>query len=383
MEGWSQFGHNRDGENMKQTNIAMVTDEKGIPVMFRMLPGSIADISIMRSTIEDMKILGCQGRMIMDRGFESAKNVSALLDLDVDFTMPSNVKSEPIKKLMTKAIKELNLSSSFAYHNGTAYKYAEYEVGIIDMDDGTSEYIVHVPQNHKDSAKNNELFSKSKKLKAFIVYDPRKASDDINSVMSMVNDIELKLENTKHDDPAMTYAKLPPFVRRFLDYDVDENGMMHMIRKQNAFTFADNRAGMFVMLSSTNTTWEQMMTSYDVRDWVEKAFDVYKNDLDGKRNRTGNVERARGRFFIKFIALMMRIHIQNVLREHDRNTLSTRSKKDSVNGMTVDELLLSLNTVFAIGNTGNWRLTAISKNVREIFSTFGLEPPQSGQIILG
>ena len=112
-------------------------------------------------------------------------------------------------------------------------------------------------------------------------------------------------------------------------------------------------------------------------------FDAYKNDLDGKRNRTGNVERARGRFFIKFIALMMRIHIQNALREHDQNTLSTRSKKDSVNGMTVDELLLSLNTVFAIGNTGNWRLTAISKNVREIFSTFGLEPPQSGQIILG
>ena len=125
------------------------------------------------------------------------------------------------------------------------------------------------------------------------------------------------------------------------------------------------------------------MTSYDVRDWVEKAFDVYKNDFDGKRNRTGNVESARGRFFIKFIALMMRIHIQNVLREHDRNTLSTRAKKDSVNGMTVDELLLSLNTVFAIGNTGNWRLTAISKNVREIFTTFGLEPPQSGQIILG
>ena len=284
---------------------------------------------------------------------------------------------------MTKAIKELNPSSSFAYHNGTAYKYAEYEVGIIDMDDGASEYIVHVPQNHKDSAKKNELFSRSKKLKASVVYDPRKASDYINSVMSMVNDVELKLENTKHDDPAMTYTKLPSFVRRFLDYEVDENGMMHMIRKQNAFTFADNRAGMFVMLSSTNTTWEQMMTSYDVRDWVEKAFDVYKNDLDGKRNRTGNVERARGRFFIKFIALMMRIHIQNVLREHDHNTLSTRAKKDSVNGMTVDELLLSLNTVFAIGNTGNWRLTAISKNVREIFSTFGLEPPQSGQIILG
>lgn len=205
-----------------------------------------------------------------------------------------------------------------------------------------------MPQNHKDSVRNNELFSKSKKLKAFVVYDPRKASDDINSVMSMVNDVELKLQNTKHDNPAMDYAKLPPFVRRFLDYKVDEKGMMHTIRKQKTFTFADNRAGMFVILSSMDTTWEQMMTPYDVRDWVEKVFDVYKNDLDGKRNRTGNVERARGRFFIKFIALMMRICIQNVLREHDRNTLSTGFKKDSVNGMTVDELLLSLNTVFAM-----------------------------------
>ena len=51
--------------------------------------------------------------------------------------------------------------------------------------------------------------------------------------------------------------------------------------------------------------------------------------------------------------------------------------------MTVDEVFLSLNTVFAIRNTGNWRLTVISRNVREIFRLFGLEEPKSGQIILG
>ncbi len=100
-----------------------------------------------------------------------------------------------------------------------------------------------------------------------------------------------------------------------------------------------------------------MMASYDVRDWVEKAFDVYKNELDGSRNGTGNPERARGRLFIKFIALMMRIRIQNVLRDHDMDVLRTKARKDSVNGMSVGELLLSLNTVFAIGSTGDWRLT--------------------------
>ena len=121
----------------------------------------------------------------------------------------------------------------------------------------------------------------------------------------------------------------------------------------------------------------------DVRDWVEKAFDVYKNGLEGDRDNTGNPERARGRLFIKFIALMMRIRIQNVLRDHDRDVLRTKAKKDSVNGMSVSELLLSLNTVFAIGNTGDWRLTHISKNIREIFTVFGLEQMESGQIVLG
>lgn len=309
MQVWAQWGHNRDGEDMRQTNIAMVTDGEGIPVMFRMLPDSIADLAVMKTTVEDMKRMGCGGRMVMDRGFESADNISALLDMGVDFTMPSNVRAEPIKKLMSRAIDELKGSSSFAYHEGRAYKYAEYEVGMLDLEDGSHEYIVQVPRNHKDSAKVNESFSKARKLRAFVVYDPAKASDDINSMMSMVNDTELRLENTKHRDPDSVYKKLHPYVRRYLDYSVDEEGFMHMERKQNAFTFADNRAGMFVMLSSEGTTWEQMMTSYDVRDWVEKAFDVYKNDLDGGRSRTGNPERARGRLFIKFISLMMRIRI--------------------------------------------------------------------------
>lgn len=381
MQGWAQWGHNRDNEDMKQTNIAMVTDGDGIPVMFRMLPGSIADMAVMQATVDDMKRLGCCGRLVMDRGFESAENVSKLLDLGVDFTMPSNAKAEPIKKLMSMAVSDMEKSSAFRFHEDRAYKAIEYEVGLLDID-GDTEYIISVPQNQKNSAEVNRMFDTSRRLKAFIVFDPTKAADDMNSMMSMINETELRLENTKHNDPAAVYKGLHPYIRRYLDYSVDDDGMMHIRRKTNAMTFADNRAGMFVMLSSTNTTWEQMMSSYDVRDWVEKAFDVYKNDLDGNRTRTGNEERARGRLFIKFIALIMRIRIQNMLRDHDQNVLSTKERRDSVNGMTVDEVLLSLNTLMAIGSTGDWRLTAVTKNVREIFRLFGLEEPKSGQIIL-
>ena len=83
---------------------------------------------------------------------------------------------------------------------------------------------------------------------------------------------------------------------------------------------------------------------------------------------------SRKRLFIRFITLMTRIRIQNILRRHDENVLATKEKKDSV-----DEAILSLSTLMAIGNTSDWSLTAITKNVGEIFE---LEEPMSGQSVL-
>jgi len=382
MGGWTEWGHNRDGEPLKQTNIAMVTDGKGIPLAFTMLPGSVADSAILDETVEYLRDLGCCGRLVMDRGFETASNIYGLLEHGLEFTVPSNVKAEAIKKLMSMAVADMKDPSAYRRHEGRSYKVAEYEAGISENEDHEYEYIIRVPQDHKDSEANHRLFERSRKLRAFVVYDAKKASDDIDRIMDAVTETELKLNGTRPDDPDKAYGKLPAFIRKYLDHSVDDDGIMHISRKQNAFTFADNRAGMFVMLASEGTTWETAMSSYDVRDWVERAFDVYKNDLDGNRSRTGDPDRARGRLFIKFIALIMRIHIQNVLREHEKNVLKGKVKKDSVSGDTVEEMFRKLNTLMVVGNTGDWRLTAVTKNVREIFRLFGLEEPKGGKIML-
>jgi transposase len=365
MDGWSKWGHNRDGEDLKQTEIAMVTDGEGMPLAFTMLPGSIADSTVLDDTVDILRELGCCGRLVMNRGFETAANIFGLLERGSEFTVLSNAKAEPIKKLMSQAIGDMKRSSAFRRHEGHSYKVAEYETGIVNID-GSCEYVVHVPQNHNASKAIDGLFETSRKLKVFVVYDPKKAADDIESVMDAVSDTELKLEDTSPRDPDKTYSKLPAFIRKYLGYYVDADDAMHIERKQNAFTFADNRAGMFVMLASPGTDWDTMMSSYDVRDWVEKAFDVYKKDLDGSGSRTGDPDRARGRLFIKFVALIMRIYMQNILRRHEESVLKGDQKKDSVYGKTLDEVLRSLNTLMALGNTGDWRLTAVTKDVRDL-----------------
>jgi transposase len=388
MNGWAEWGYNRDGESLRQTNIAMAVDGKGIPLAFTMLPGSIADSAVLDGTVEYLLGLGCGGRLVMDRGFETAANAKALLDRNVKFTMPSKAQAEPIKKLMSMAVADMRSPDSFRMHEKRTYKAAEYRVGVVgkkkkeDDEEEGFEYLIRLPPDHKDAEENNELFDRAPKLAAFVVYDPRKASDDLDKVAKAVAAAERDLNGRKFRDPKKTFSELPAFVRRYIEYSVDGEGLMRISRRQNAFAFADNRAGMFVMLASEGTGWEEMMSSYDVRDWVEKAFDVYKTDLDGSRSRTGDPDRARGRLFIKFVALMMRVHIQNLLRSHDEDAKAGRTKKDSVNGRTVDEIMRSLNTLMAIGNAGDWRLTAVSKSVREIFALFGLEEPKSGAVSL-
>ena len=382
MGGWAEWGHNRDGEDLRQTNIAMVTDGRGVPLAFAMLPGSIADTAVLDEAVDRMRGLGCLGRFVMDRGFESASNVNHMMRKGVEFTMPSDAKAEPIKKLMTMAAADMRGAASYRRHEGRSYKVAEYVVGVVEHEGGGCEYVIRAPESHKGWEENNRLFEGSGKLAAFVVYDVRKAADDVDRIVSAVSEAELRLEGTRPRDPAKAYGRLPAFVRRYLDYSVGDDGAMHVERRQNAFSFADNRSGMFVMLASEGTPWEVAMSSYDVRDWVEKAFDVYKNDLDGGRSRTGDPDRARGRLFIKFVALIMRMHVLNVLRDHDEAVLKGKAKKDSVNGNTAEEVFRKLNTLMAIGGTGDWRLTAVTKNVREIFALFGLEEPKSGPIVL-
>ena len=57
-------------------------------------------MAVMQLTVQDMKETECNGSCSWT-GFETMANISALLDL-VGFTIPSNVKAEPIKTLMSR-----------------------------------------------------------------------------------------------------------------------------------------------------------------------------------------------------------------------------------------------------------------------------------------
>lgn len=109
---------------------------------------------------------------------------------------------------------------------------------------------------------------------------------------------------------------------------------------------------------------------------------VAASDDPGSLSRTRDPDRARARFSIKMLTLIMGIHIQNTIRDHEKNILSSKRKNDSVCGLMVNGMMRTLGTLIVIVSPGYIRLTSPSKSVREIFSLFGLEEPVAGKIIL-
>jgi len=352
VDGWAEWGHNRESESLKQLNVGMVTDAEGIPTMFELFPGSVADMATLRRIIDDVQRHGAEGcRLVMDRGFESAGNILSLLDCDMSFVMPAKVNTKAVKRLLTRSNAK---AAESMIHDGHAYRVLEDALAIKE-EKGVCSYLTD--EDHG--------FANAAKVAAFVCYDSEKASEDEQRLMLALNEIERKLNGKRFRRPEKTFSDVAGVFEKYLDFSLDDKGIMSVERKRNAMTFAANRAGTFVLLTTPGISWQEAMSSYDLRGSVEQAFDAYKNDLDGARLRTGDPERARGRMFIKFIALIMRSCISNVL--------ATSEIKD----ITVDNSLRSLGNLRAVGGDGAWQLTELTARNRKILEAFGIGPPKS------
>ena len=355
IDGNAEYGHNRDGESLKQMNIGLLTDKEGIPAAFDLFPGSVSDITTLRRLVSDMKERSPQCRLIADRGFESASNIALMMSEDIDFIIPCTIDTKAMKSLATEFSKDVMRPEYDRIHNGHVYSVRETSVGIVRNEDGGYSYVTE-----SDGGFENSEY----KVKAYVCFDSKKRSDEEQELKSALMKIIKDLDGRKARDPEAVFAKRAKWASKYLEMSLDDGGRMRIGYRQNAMSFFRNRAGMFIMMTPT-ADWETVMTSYDARDNVEKAFDIFKSELDGKRMRTGDPVRARGRFLIKFLALMIRVRMQNVIA-------ASRFRD-----LTVENALLSAATYKIIDEKGLKVRTEKTKRVREIFELFGVEDPES------
>ena len=242
-------------------------------------------------------------------------------------------------------------------HDGHAYRVWKTQIGLTEADrmsaDGSKAYSFTVSGDAGHGSVGM--------LNAYVCFDSKKFSDEVQNHKMMLNDLKRKAAEIDCKDPVAKFKKIAGKAIRH--FDVQANGRKVIVKeKQNSITFAENRAGVFVMLSSQDLDWTTVMTAYDARRLTEQAFDFSKSD--DRRHRTSDKYTMIGRSFIRFIALIMKCELCAEIRESGKREIS------------VGQALGYLNTINCMSYGSSSALSEISKNCRNIFSLFKMDIPK-------
>ncbi len=182
----------------------------------------------------------------------------------------------------------------------------------------------------------------------------------------------LELETAAHQQSFQTKEEAMEYLSSHLK---GASQFFHIKSNKEQLEITRNTKALLQRLAKTGATLmltnhpdldrEKVLELYRRKDYLEKTFDVLKNELDGKRLRGHSKDAINGRLFIKFISLILYSALENKMRE-----------KDFFKQYTLREIMYELKKLRIIEmNNGKLYLTEISKRQRELFNKFEVEIP--------
>lgn len=261
----ARYGHYYDtnGGNREINFVLAVTRKGGIPVHYRIMPGSIVSVGTVRSFAMELRDLGIRTAMIvMDRGFYSSRNITDLKDYSLIGAIPASLKI--YRDLLAKS-KNIENSRNYIQCREDTVFYSEHSIDSI-------RYIVYF----------------SAKVRA----------DRIQAFYSKLSDAErvLKdLQSRKFDseqDMIRTAVSATGNMSRYFEIHPSNGSFTYRLR-HNAIQARTNRMGFFILFTNTMIGADKILRIYREKDVVEKAFMHSKAAMEPLYARTETGTRAK------------------------------------------------------------------------------------------
>ena len=293
-----EWGYNRDNENLPQINLAFVISrEKGLPLWYRTVPGSIPDVSSLELTKKMLERYGLtKADYSLDRGYFSNDNLIDLLESKSDFTI-----GVPFTNTQARDLASRNLSALMSVRRSFLY---------------SGERLRYVRCEYKVSGINGEQAT----LPAHLYFNPERKEKTLKNLETTILGLECKAacKSFRNGQSAWKWIKENAGgLAKFLTV-TNKNGQWRVVRKSNALTKAARHFGLTLILTTkTKRNREDVLTDYRCRDAVEKLFDVYKNITGNKRLRCASESSAEGRVFLAFLSVILYALLNSRLRSSD------------------------------------------------------------------
>ena len=329
--GLLEYGYNRDGFDLPQINLSLIVDKDlGIPLMYDLYPGSIADVSTLKNTVKKMKAQGVRNyTLIMDRGFFSTDNIEAMVSADLSFIIPPTSNLKNVKE----AISAIH-SSIDDPENLTLYEKEPLFVMPVSIEVGEN------------------------KLNGYAYYDQKREQQERSSLYKRLYDLMdlLKSKNLKPwMNPGEVFRETAKRDAKFIEWKAVDGKFVVSLRK-NAISQAINKMGKFILLYRGVFSWVECLSLYRSKDVVEKGFDVLKNDIELMPANLRTNSSLRGYLFIAFLALILRMKLMRMMIDAQLN------KRYSVDGLLTELEKIKIMVL----PDGEMITTEITKKQREI-----------------
>ncbi len=380
---FGERGRNKDHVPAAQVNLGLVTNKKGAPLMFRLFPGSMADVVTLRRLVEDVKRLKEKGdaTMVMDRGFVSVKSVYYLLENGMDFVAPMALnESGVVKNIVTGLISRLTDVKHRLVHSGTSYTMVRSHLGVRKCKGANMEKRSTVwedPDGYELVLEDDDTYANCEHyLDVFAFHDRVSAAQEINGMDLALEGIISDLEGTRPRNPAKSFQRKAGSYANLLDWDMTDKGL-HVFIKQNAHTFAANRKGVFIMIAPTDgeRTAANILDSYAVRGVIEDVFMEDKNEGDGRTPRSGDRDTIEGRTLIRMVSMIMKVEMLCRISEvADDKTVKSENKPRNIGRRTPESLLASLSNIEMVEGDGWSHLTEVTRDNRLVYNMFDIGP---------
>jgi transposase len=333
-----EYGYKHEGPHAPQVKLSIVADkDSGIPLMYDLYPGSIIDVTTLFNTVHKIRDMGVTGyTLILDRGFFSKENLALLQDEGVRFVMPGYLKLKDVKETISREHDTITDPGCLRmYHDKVVF------------------------------VKPVSITVEGLPVEAYYYYDQDREKWEKDTFYKTLYRVVEELRN--HRVKSLDYQRIVLGIAgkyyKYLDVHRNIDSSLTVDVRKNAVSQRINRMGRYLICHQGEMTWEECLRTYKERDMIEKRFHHLKNDLEAVPMHVQKESTMRGFIFICFIALILRMRLQEKLEE-------TRLDKN----YSVEALLLELEKIHLIRlENGEQLLTEQTKKQKDIIKKLGLE----------
>ena len=391
----AEWGHNKDGDCLKQINYLLLCDElTGMPVFGKMYKGNVVDCSTIKNLISDLAIIFEKAEVkpelifTTDRGYESTDNMELFLRNDYKFIMRSKINTKWVQDIVD------SVRDKFADEN----LYDEYTKQYMITTDVTYKYDPNPIEGKRKS------FTAQTKLYAHVYFDEgvynrkrenlrfniNNARTIYNAEIKKIHDEELstgnkdvaqekkspgnktKTQTLMEKIAAVKIGKLQGFIDNYCKLDSEGYALIDL----DKFRARLKNAGVMVILTNIAETASCAYAAYSRRMTVERNFQNFKSVLDFDRPHASTQSSLQGRFLCEFIASAIYVLFQNRIASYEK-TAEAKDDHIILSNMSLPRIIDELNTIMLTCCKNGGYFDEVAGKYRTLYKALQIPLPES------